>query len=107
MSVSLTAPAAFRFTYSSAPERHVQAALMLQPDLDSNIPDEEKLPTALINLMRDIGIPNGISGVGFEASDIPELVPGTMKQQRLLAISPREVTEDDIASIFVESLSNW
>lgn len=107
MSVSLTAPAAFRFTFSSAPERHVQAALMLQPDLDSDIPDEEKLPTALINLMRDIGIPNGISGVGFEASDIPELVPGTMKQQRLLSISPREVTEDDIAAIFEESLSNW
>jgi len=35
--------------------------------------------------MRDIDIPNGIGGVGYSESDVPDLVPGTMKQQRLLA----------------------
>jgi len=30
-----------------------------------------------------------------------------MKQQRLLATSPREVTEDDIAGIFSRSMSLW
>jgi hydroxyacid-oxoacid transhydrogenase len=30
-----------------------------------------------------------------------------MKQQRLLATCPREVTEDDIAGIFTRSLSLW
>ena len=39
--------------------------------------------------MRDIGIPNGIGGVGYTEADVPELVEGTMKQQRLLATAPR------------------
>jgi alcohol dehydrogenase class IV len=57
--------------------------------------------------MRDIGIPNGIGAVGYTERDIPDLVPGTMKQQRLLATCPRPVTEDDIADIFAKSIENW
>jgi hydroxyacid-oxoacid transhydrogenase len=30
-----------------------------------------------------------------------------MKQQRLLATCPREVTEDDIAGIFSRSMALW
>jgi len=33
MSVSLTAPEAFRFSFSSAPERHLHAAALLAPDM--------------------------------------------------------------------------
>ena len=36
-----------------------------------------------------------------------DLVEGTMKQQRLLATAPREVTEDDSAEIFRGSLELW
>ncbi len=32
MAVSLTAPEAFRFTFDAAPERHVRAARLLEPD---------------------------------------------------------------------------
>ncbi len=32
MAVSLTAPAAFRFTFEAAPERHLHAARLLDPD---------------------------------------------------------------------------
>jgi alcohol dehydrogenase class IV len=39
--------------------------------------------------------------------DVPGLVEGTMKQQRLLDTAPRPVTEDDAAAILVRSLSNW
>jgi hypothetical protein len=45
--------------------------------------------------------------VGYTESDIPDLVPGTMKQQRLLATCARPVTEDDIAGIFARSIENW
>jgi alcohol dehydrogenase class IV len=61
----------------------------------------------LTDLMRDIDIPNGIAAVGFADGDIPDLVEGTMKQQRLLATCPREVTEDDIAAIFRGSMTLW
>src|SRR5690349_20203767 len=93
MSVALTAPEAFRFTFEASPDRHVRAAQLLAPD--AGVPDDaaEFLPTVLAELMRDI--------------DIPDLVEGTMKQQRLLATCPREVTEDDIAGIFRRSMSLW
>ena len=107
MSVSLTAPEAFRFSFESAPERHLRAASLLAPDREKVDDPKEQLPTVLTELMQDIGIPNGIGAVGYSEADIPELVPGTMKQQRLLATGPRPVTEDDIADIFAKSISNW
>jgi alcohol dehydrogenase class IV len=106
-SVSLTAPEAFRFSFQSAPERHLRAARLLAPDQDTHNDPAEQLPSVLIDLMRDIGIPNGIGGVGYDESDVPDLVPGTMKQQRLLATCPRPVTEDDIADILTKSIENW
>jgi hydroxyacid-oxoacid transhydrogenase len=107
MSVSLTAPEAFRFTFEASPERHLRAAELLAPGADRPSDPSELLPTVLADLMRDIDIPNGIAAVGFDEGDIPDLVEGTMKQQRLLATCPREVTEDDIAGIFRRSMSLW
>ncbi|MCW2716364.1 hydroxyacid-oxoacid transhydrogenase [Pseudonocardia sp.] len=106
-SVSLTAPEAFRFSFESAPERHLKAAAMMDPDADKHSDPSEQLPSVLIRLMQDIGIPNGIGGVGYTESDVPDLVPGTMKQARLLATCPRTPTEDDIAGILTRSVENW
>ncbi|WP_307801783.1 hydroxyacid-oxoacid transhydrogenase [Actinomadura violacea] len=107
MSVSLTAPEAFRFTFQARPERHVRAAELLAPEMDRPDDPAEHLPRALLGLMRDIGIPDGIAGVGYGEADIPGLVEGTMRQQRLLVASPRPVTEDDVAGIFRRSLRSW
>ena len=107
MAVSLTAPQAFRFTFEARPERHLRAAELLAPGLDRPGDDVEYLPAALTQLMRDIGIPNGIGGVGYDEGDIADLVEGTMKQQRLLDTAPRPVTEDDAAAILSRSLENW
>jgi alcohol dehydrogenase class IV len=107
MSVALTAPEAFRFTFAAAPERHLRAAELLGPDARRPADPAEVLPSVLIDLMRDIGIPNGIGAVGFGESDIPDLVAGTMEQQRLLATAPRALTEDEAAGIFQRSLRLW
>ena len=107
MAVSLTAPEAFRFCFDTNPERQLKAAALLAPDAEQRHDASEQLPGVLTDLMRDIGIPNGIGAVGFTEADIPDLVPGTMKQQRLLATCPRTPTEDDIAAIFTRSISNW
>ena len=106
-SVSLTAPEAFRFSFESAPERHLKAAAMMAPDAEKHSDPSEQLPSVLIRLMRDIGIPNGIGGVGYTEADVPDLVPGTMKQARLLATCPKTPTEDDIAGILTRSVENW
>ena len=107
MSVALTAPEAFRFTFDASPDRHVRAAQLLAPNAGVPTEPAEFLPMVLADLMRDIDIPNGVGAVGFGEDDIPDLVEGTMKQQRLLATSPKEVTDDDIAGIFRRSMSLW
>ncbi len=107
MSVALTAPEAFRFTFDASPERHQRAAQLLSPGAESTGDPSELLPSVLIALMRDIDIPDGIGAVGYDEGDIPDLVEGTMKQQRLLATAPKPVTEDDIAGIYRRSLSLW
>jgi alcohol dehydrogenase class IV len=107
MAVSLTAPAAFRFTFNANPDRHVRAAELLAPG--ATRPDDvaEFLPQVLTALMREVGIPAGIGAVGFDSGDIDSLVEGTMKQQRLLATAPREVTAEDVAGILDESIELW
>jgi hydroxyacid-oxoacid transhydrogenase len=107
MSVSLTAPEAFRFTFDAAPDRHVRAARLLDPRADQPDDAAEFLPSVLVALMRDIGIPAGIGAVGYGEGDVPDLVEGTMKQQRLLATAPKDVTEDDVAGILTRSITLW
>ncbi len=105
MAVSLTAPAAFEFTFEASPKRHIQAALLLDPSISAEGPST--LPLVLSTLMRDIGIPNGLAEVGYGAGDVDDLVEGSLKQQRLLATAPREVTGEDLAGVFRESLELW
>jgi alcohol dehydrogenase class IV len=57
--------------------------------------------------MRDIGAPRGIAALGYTEDDVRTLVEGTMKQQRLLVVSPRDVAEIDIAHILNASMTNW
>ena len=106
-SVSLTAPEAFRYSFEAAPQRHLRAAELMEPRAEKVNDPREQLPSVLVDLMREIGIPNGIGGVGYTEADVPDLVPGTMKQQRLLATCPRTPSEDDIAGILTRSVENW
>jgi alcohol dehydrogenase class IV len=107
MAVSLTAPEAFRFTFDAAPERHLHAARLLSAGREPGGDGPDVLPGVLIELMRDIEIPNGMAAVGYAESDIDDLVDGTMKQQRLLATAPKDVTVEDAAAILSRSFELW
>ena len=104
--VIVTAPAAFRFTYSADPDKHRRAAELLAGE---PIPeaDDSTLPNALTRLMKDVGAPSGLRELGYDENDIDDLVNGALKQQRQLGIAPREAGRDELASIFRESLENW
>jgi alcohol dehydrogenase class IV len=102
-SVIVTAPAAFLFTYEAAPERHHQVAELLNGGPIED-PGPDTLPDVLRQLMRDVGAPNGIAALGYTEDDVPALVEGALKQQRLLVISPREVAAEDLGRILRASL---
>jgi alcohol dehydrogenase class IV len=105
-SVIVTAPAAFRFTYDADPERHHRVAELLagEPIAD---PGPDTLPDLLRDLMRDVGAPSGVAELGYGEDDVPALVEGALKQQRLLVVAPKEAGADDLGNIITASMRNW
>ena len=102
----VTSPASFRFTFDADPAKHLRAAELLTGE--TYAPDDrEALPNALLKLMRDVGAPSGVAALGYDESDIPALIDGALKQQRLLAVAPTMPTRDDLDRIFRESMHNW
>ncbi len=105
-SVIVTAPATFRFTYDAMPDRHHKVAELLnRGPIDDAGPNT--LPDVLRQLMKDVEAPCGVAEFGYTENDIPALVEGAIKQQRLLAIAPKEVAEDDLRQIITASMTNW
>jgi alcohol dehydrogenase class IV len=107
--VTITAPAAFRFTAPVWPEKHAYAAQLL--GLNNNDMSAKEAAMALsdevIELMKDIGFPSGLNEMGFTEADIPQIVEGTLKQERLLVGCPRQVGEKELAQIARESMKYW
>lgn len=109
ISVVLNAPAAFRFTGSGCPERHLQAAEFLGADVaKAKLADAgDILADQLINLMQRLKIPNGLSAIGYTRDDIPALVEGTLPQHRVIKLSPRPVGPQELAVLFEKSMILW
>jgi alcohol dehydrogenase class IV len=106
-SVAVTAPAAFRFTYPTSPERHLRAAELLGADLrgvtDTN--GREVLPETLLGLIKDTSGPDGLTDFGYTDEDIPAMVEGTLAQQRLLSGCPRHASRDALSAILHDSMT--
>ncbi|UPK75473.1 iron-containing alcohol dehydrogenase [Nocardioidaceae bacterium SCSIO 66511] len=102
--VSSTAAEVFRWTYPADPARHLRAAELLSGGTFTSTDGRDALPQVLQELMRDIGMPVGLRSFGYTRDDIDELVEGTLKQTRQLAVVPRPVTREDLGEIFTASL---
>ncbi|WP_224370506.1 hydroxyacid-oxoacid transhydrogenase [Hyalangium versicolor] len=109
MAVILNAPAVFRYTAESSPDRHLEAAEWLGADVRGATPGDagEVLAGKLIHLMRAVSIPNGLTGVGYSESDLAPLTEGAFPQQRLLQNAPREMTRPVLTQLFRQALSYW
>jgi alcohol dehydrogenase class IV len=109
LSVISTAPATFRWTFPTSPERHVRAAQLLG-GATSSLTDAQArsvLPETLLSLMRDTGIPNGLGALGFGDADVAGLVDGALKQQRLLVCCPRDAGAEELEPIVRASMQHW
>jgi hydroxyacid-oxoacid transhydrogenase len=108
-SVVLNAPAVFRFTGPSNPERHLEAAAALGADV-SRCRNEDAgrvLADRITWFMQRLKTPNGLREVGYSSSDIPALVEGTLPQHRVTKLSPRPFTPEDLGRLFEEAMTAW
>jgi hydroxyacid-oxoacid transhydrogenase len=109
VSVILNAPAVFRFTACASAGRHLQAAEALGADIRrAKAADAGSiLAEQIIRIIQDLGMPNGLSALGYTAADIPALVEGTLPQHRVTKLSPRAAGLEELAGIFEDALRIW
>jgi alcohol dehydrogenase class IV len=109
ISVIVNAPAAFNYTSSACPDRHLRGAELLGADTGDITSADAGAALALhiTRLMQATSMPNGITGVGYGPDDIPDLVEGALAQQRLLNQSPRDITRDALTGIYRDALNYW
>jgi hydroxyacid-oxoacid transhydrogenase len=109
LSVILCAPAVFRFTAPADPTRHLEAARLLGCET-SGVPAAQAgdlLADALVRLIRTLGLPNGLRGVGYGPEHVDALVAGTLPQHRVTKLSPRPAGEAELRDLFLDSMTLW
>jgi hydroxyacid-oxoacid transhydrogenase len=109
LAVLLTSPAVYRFTASLDPKIHLYIAQLMGEDVSGARTEDagEILATAMINLMRKAGMPNGLKAIGYSPADIPQMVTGTLAQQRLTKLSPLAINESILTTLFSDSMEYW
>ena len=109
ISVILNAPAVFRFTAGASPARHLQAAEVLGANVAGRKEADagKILADRLTWFMERLGVPNGLSAVGYTSADIPALVEGTLPQHRVTKLSPRPAGPEELAALFEDALVAW
>ena len=108
-SVILNTPAVFRFTATTNPQRHLQAAGALGADIAGAGNDDAGsiLADRITWFMKRLHMPNGLSAVGYGEADIPALVEGTLPQHRVTKLSPRPADADALTALFTDALACW
>ena len=109
VSVIVNAPAVFRLTASTNPERHLEAAGLLGADVVNARGSDsgEILAKYLGQMMKACGLPNGIAGVGYDDGDISALTDGAFVQQRLLSNAPLPIDKERLAELYRDAMTCW
>ena len=112
MAVVLNNPSVWRYTAACCPERHVHGAACLGAEVSGVKPGNvseagEALAGRVIEMMRAAGIPNGLSDLGFSESDVDALAIGAEPQWRVIRNAPKDVTRDDLRSLFSAAMRYW
>ena len=109
VSVVLNAPAVFRFTAPTSPERHLQAAEALGAKTAGVQPEDagQVLADRITWFMRELGLPNGLHELGYNSTHIPDLVKGTLPQHRVTKLSPRPADEEALTALFEDAMQAW
>lgn len=109
MGVIISAPSVFRYTAPTNPERHMHCARILGAETSgASLEDAgDLLSDAIVGYIKELGVPNGLSGVGYTQHDIEALIQGTLPQHRVTKLSPRPINESNLRRMFQESMELW
>jgi len=109
IAVIVNAPAVFRFTGQANPGRHLHAAQVLGADISTTADADagQVLADRIIEMMRDMQMPNGLQDLGYSSADIPTLVEGTLPQHRVTKLSPRPAGAEELTALFEDALRYW
>lgn len=114
LAVCITAPAVFKKCAEydgETAERCLKGAYALTGDKSILTRSHKDAPhiinDVICKIMKDMQIPNGISALGFDSSDVDALIAGTMPQRRVLDLSPMPVTEELVGGLFEDSFTNY
>ena len=109
LSVILNAPAVFRYTASANPARHLEAARLMGADI--NGVDEHDagvvLADQVIQILKDLRMPNGLASVGYDEADIDAFVAGTLPQHRVTKLAPKPTGANELRVLFEASMQLW
>jgi len=109
ISVIVNAPSIFKYTAEATPERHLEGAGFLNADSKGATTKDagEVLSKRLIEMMKETGMPNGLSGVGFGEAHIKALAESSYRQKRAISNAPRDSNLVDIENMYKGAVSYW
>lgn len=100
-------PAVMRFWLPQRTDRLANIAKLLGVTNVDEMPLAEAAQSAIMRVEQirgAIGLPTSLEQIGGKAADISKLCKTTMSLQRLIRLSPRQTSEQDIEMILTESL---
>jgi hydroxyacid-oxoacid transhydrogenase len=109
MAVVLNNPSVWRFTAPAHPERHLHCAHCLGADAAGAAREDagEVLAGRVIELMRAVDMPNGLSALGLSANDVEALAQGAQPQHRVIRNAPVDVGHAELTHLFRAALRYW
>jgi len=95
-------PHVMRYNLPGSPLKYARIAELMGGDTEGLPPLEaaEVAAEAIEALLSSVNVSCRIRDYGIPETDLPKLVEGGMKQARLFVPNPRDLNEDDVASIY-------
>lgn len=95
-------PYVFDYIWESCMDRMQRVAQIFGINTDNLTKREASIKTVeeLANLVRDCGLPTGLKAYGVKESDLEQFAKEGIEQTRILARSPKPLSQDDIYNIY-------
>ena len=85
--------------------------MIQEPIIDIDVAKEHGLSKEeyerIIEILQEIGAPNGLGELGYTADDVPALVEGTLPQHRVTKLAPRATDSEELYKLFNQSMQLW